>query len=142
MGTKGVPLNVETTGSVAHNTLVGGNAAFQPLQGQTMVFILEANNGNGSIQFKSGQSYVSLVESNPKGLVVKLQHVSPGILPMVRFSQIGENGLKADSHLIDYLYCQQVSHSSVIIGIKQTKETDHIPFADITQGGLEIEIII
>ncbi|ALC87803.1 hypothetical protein AM499_19830 [Bacillus sp. FJAT-22090] len=142
MGSEGVPLHAETTGAVAHNTLVGGNAVFQPLQGQPIVFSLVANNGNGSIQFKSGQSYVSLVESNPKGLEVKLQNVSPGIHPMVKITQTGENGLIADGHTIDYLYSHQVAHASVIIGIKPTKESDHVPFANMTHGGLEIEIII
>lgn len=142
MGDEGVPLTAETTGSVGHNTLVGGNAVFQPLQSQPIVFSLAANNGNGSIQFKSGQPYVSLVESNPKGLVVKLQYVSPGIVPLVKFSQTGENGLKADSHSIDYIYSHHVSYSTVTIGIKQTKESDHVPFENMTHGGLEIEIII
>ena len=60
----------------------------------------------------------------------------------MKISQTGENGLIADGHTIDYLYSHQVAHTGVIIGIKPTKESDHVPFLNMTQGGLEIEITI
>ncbi|NME05366.1 right-handed parallel beta-helix repeat-containing protein [Psychrobacillus sp. BL-248-WT-3] len=142
MGPEGIPLDAETTGIVAHNTLYGGNAAFQPLQGHSVVFTINANNGNGAVQFKSGQSYISIIESNEKGLEVKLRNTSPGIQPMVKVSQTGEKGLTASEQFINYIYSHQISAQSIIIGIKPDKESDHIPFASMTHGGLEIEIII
>ncbi|WP_342577059.1 right-handed parallel beta-helix repeat-containing protein [Psychrobacillus sp. FSL K6-2843] len=142
MGTEGLPLDAETTGVVAHNTLVGGNAAFQPLQGQSIIFTIEANKGNGNVRFKNGQSYVSIIESHEMGLEVKLHNISSGIIPTVKVSQTGEKGLLGAEHSIDYIYSCQESHKNVFIVLKPSKELSHMPFSSMTNGGLEIEIMI
>ncbi|MEK4245742.1 right-handed parallel beta-helix repeat-containing protein [Psychrobacillus sp. FSL K6-2684] len=142
MGTEGLPLDAETTGVVAHNTLVGGNAAFQPLQGQAIIFTIEANKGNGNVRFKNGQSYVSIIESHEMGLEVKLQNISSGIIPTVKVSQTGQKGLLGAEHSIDYIYSCQESHKNVFIVLKPSKELSHMPFSSMTNGGLEIEIMI
>ncbi len=142
MGTEGLPLDTETTGVVAHNTLVSGNAAFQPLQGQSIIFTIEANKGNGNVRFKSGQSYVSMIESHEMGLEVKLHNISSGIIPAVKVSQTGEKGLLVAEHSIDYIYSCQESHKNVFIVLKPSKELSHMPFSSMTNGGLEIEIMI
>lgn len=142
MGTEGLPLDAETTGVVAHNTLVGGNAAFQPLQAQSIIFTIEANKGNGNVRFKNGQSYVSIIESHEMGLEVKLHNISSGIIPTVKVSQTGEKGLLGAEHSIDYIYSCQESHKNVFIVLKPSKELSHMPFSSMTNGGLEIEIMI
>ncbi|WP_316571788.1 right-handed parallel beta-helix repeat-containing protein [Neobacillus sp. YIM B06451] len=142
LGTIGEPLTAETNGTVLANTLTGGNAAYQPIQGQPVAFRIAANSGNGVVTYKAGTQFVDSIVSNTYGLAVNLKNVPSGTSPFVKVMDAGSGGLVAGSTVMGYYYIRSASHTQVMVGIKANQTASHTPFNTLKTGALDIEITI
>lgn len=142
LGTFGEPLTPETNGKVLANTLSGGNAVYQPLQGQPIAFRITANSGNGVVTHKAGNQFLDSIVSDPNGLAINLKNVSPGTNPLVKVIDASSGGLTAGSTVMGYYYIRSAAHTQVVIGIKASPSSSHTSFNNLIKGGLDIEITI
>lgn len=143
LDTVGNPLNAAgTNGTVGMNTLTGGNATFQPLQGQPVAFRITANTGNGTVAYKAGSQFVSSIVSDANGLAINLKNVPVGTAPMVKVSNAGSGGLTAGATVMGFFYVRTATATQVVIGIKASATASHTAFNTLTTGSLDIEITI